>query len=401
MTDPNGVVITGFGVFTAFGFGEKALLDGVFAGKPAFRTVRRFDTAPFRCSSAAVYEGDGPEVPDVGFAKDAPPRQHDVLLACARAAIDMAGIPPSGIAGALVGSQGDYKPITRYWRSKADAADGPDETFVGDSVPGQLSYGLGDALGLGPLRLTFTNACVASADAVIHASRLISRGRADAVLCAGAYLVEEELFAKFDSARAFAKDNCVRPFSKDRTGLLLGDGVGALVLESETGARARGAEILARVAGWGITSDAYHVSRPHPEGRGTAEAMEAALRVAGLSPDAVDHVNVHGTGTPSNDVSETAALHRVLGDRAAHVPVSSTKSMTGHALEAAGVVESVITLLTLNHGLIPPTANFTTPDPACDLDYVTDGPRRARVRRAVTTNSAFGGVNTALVLEQA
>jgi 3-oxoacyl-[acyl-carrier-protein] synthase II len=391
------VVITGFGVLTAFGFGEKALLDGVFSGKPAFRAVERFDTAPFRCSAAAVYDGEGPAVPDVDFADDAPPRQHDVLLACARAAIDMSGIAPSAIAGALVGSQGDYRPITRYWRSTAG---GPDAAFLGDSVPGQLAYGLGDALGLGPLRLTFTNACVASADAVIHASRLIGRGRADAVLCAGAYLVEEELFAKFDSARAFARDDRVRPFSKDRSGRLLGDGVAALVLESEAAARARGAEILARVAGWGITSDAYHVSRPHPEGRGTAEAMEAALRVAGLSPAAVDYVNVHGTGTPSNDVSETAALHRVFGDRAALVPVSSTKSMTGHALEAAGVVESVITLLALDHGLIPPTANFTTPDPGCDLDYVTDGPRRARLRRAVTTNSAFGGVNTALVLER-
>ncbi|MGW7050433.1 beta-ketoacyl-[acyl-carrier-protein] synthase family protein [Streptomyces sp. NPDC054887] len=401
MTGSHRVVVTGFGVFTAFGFGEKALLDGVFSSRPAFREVERFDTSPFRCSSAAVYDGDGPEIPGVSFSGDAPPRQHDALLACSRAAIDMAGIAPPKIAGALVGSQGDYTPITRYWRSVADGADTPDTTFLKDSVPGQLAHGLGDALGLGPLRLTFLNACVASADSILHASRLISRGRADALLCGGAYLVERELFAKFDSARAFAKDGFVRPFSKDRSGLLLGDGVACLVLESEESAAARGANVLARVAGWGISSDAYHASRPHPEGRGTAQAMESALRVAGLGPDAVDYVNVHGTGTASNDTSETGALRRVFGDRAAHLPASSTKSTTGHTLEGAGAVEAVITLLALNHGLIPPTANFTTPDPECDLDYVTDGARRGSLRRAMTTNSAFGGVNTALLLERA
>ncbi|MET9451446.1 beta-ketoacyl-[acyl-carrier-protein] synthase family protein [Streptomyces cinerochromogenes] len=401
MTRPQRVVITGFGIFTAFGFGEKALLDGAFAGRPAFREVKRFDIAPFRCSAAAVYEGDGPEIPGVGFPEDAPPRQHDVLVACSRAAIDMAGIDPARVSGALVGSQGDYRPITRYWHSVADGAGTPDTAFLQDSVPGQLSHGLGDALGVGPLRLTFVNACVASADSIVHAARLISRGRADALLCGGAYLVERELFAKFDSARAFAKDGHVRPFSKDRTGLLLGDGVACLVLESEASAAARGARVLARLAGWGIASDAYHASRPHPEGRGTAQAMESALRVAGLGPDAVDYVNVHGTGTASNDTSETAALRRVFGDRAARLPASSTKSTTGHTLEGAGAVEAVITLLALTHGLLPPTANFTTPDPACDLDYVTDGPRQVPVRRAMTTNSAFGGVNTALLLERA
>ncbi|MEU1075101.1 MULTISPECIES: beta-ketoacyl-[acyl-carrier-protein] synthase family protein [unclassified Streptomyces] len=395
------VVVTGFGVFTAFGFGEQALLDGPFAGRHAFRGVKRFDTTPFRCASAAVYEGDGPQIPGVDFTDDAPPRQHDVLLACSRAAIGMAGIAPSRISGALVGSQGDYRPISRYWRSVEGAAERPEASFLPDSVPGQLAHGLAGALGLGPLRLTFTNACVASADTIVHASRLISRGRADALLCGGAYLVERELFAKFDSARAFAKDGRIRPFSHDRTGLLLGDGVACLVLESEASALARGAEVLARVAGWGIASDAYHASRPHPEGRGTAQAMESALRIAGLGPDAVDYVNVHGTGTPSNDTSETAALRRVFGERAVHVPASSTKSTTGHTLEGAGAVESVITLLALRHQLLPPTANFSLPDPECDLDYVTEGARRSSIGRALTTNSAFGGVNTALLWERA
>lgn len=394
MVADNDVVITGYGVFTAFGFGEQAVLDGIFRGTHAFGPVRRFDTAQFRCDTAASYTGEGPGYPGMRDDSFSPPRQSEVLLACSSAAIEMSGLDPSRIGGALVGSQGDYTPITSFWRSGADS--GP----VADSLPSHLSHALADRLGLGPYRSTFVNACVASADAIIHASRLIRAGQTDALLCAGAYLVEEELFAKFDSARAFAKDGIVRPFAKDRTGLLLGDGVAGLVLESGRGARARGAEVLARVAGWGITSDAFHVSRPHPQGRGTADALRAALRTAELDADRIDYVNVHGTGTASNDTAETAALHEVLGARAPKVAVSSTKSMTGHPLEGAGAVEAVITLLALRHGIVPPTANFTTPDPACDLDYVTDIPREVRMDHAVSLNSAFGGVNTAILLER-
>lgn len=390
------VVVTGLGVFTAFGFGEQAVLDGVFTGTHAFGPVRRFDTGRFRCDAAASHTGDGPAYPGMSDDAASTPRQRDVLMACSSAAIEMSGLAPSAIAGALVGSQGDYTPITSFWRSDAGKTES-----VADSLPSNLSHALADQLGIGKLRLTFINACVASADAIIHASRLIRAGHADALLCAGAYLVEEELFAKFDSARAFAKDGHVRPFSKDRTGLLLGDGVASLVLESGRSARERGADVLARVAGWGITSDAFHVSRPHPKGRGTADAIRAALRTAKLSADEIDYVNVHGTGTASNDTAETAALHDVLGARAPEVAVSSTKSTTGHPLEGAGAVEAVITLLALRHGIVPPTANFTTPDPACDLNYVTNTPREVRMDYAVTLNSAFGGVNTALLLERA
>ncbi|MBE1501817.1 3-oxoacyl-[acyl-carrier-protein] synthase II [Amycolatopsis lexingtonensis] len=386
------VVITGYGVFTAFGFGEQALLDGVFQGRHGFGPVRRFDTGRFRCDTAATYTGAGPGYPGMHAESFSPPRQREVLTACSSAAIAMSGLEPSKIGGAIVGSQGDYTPITAFWRGDGEP--------VADSLPGHLSHALADRLGLGPYRSTFVNACVASADAIIHAARLIRAGRVDALLCAGAYLVEEELFAKFDSARAFAKDGIVRPFAKDRTGLLLGDGVAGLVLESGRSARARGAEVLARVAGWGITSDAFHVSRPHPQGRGTADAFRAALRTAKLDADRIDYVNVHGTGTASNDTAETAALHDVLGARAPKVAVSSTKSTTGHPLEGAGAVEAVITLLALRHGTVPPTANFTTPDPACDLDYVTDVPREVGMDYAVSLNSAFGGVNTAIVLER-
>jgi 3-oxoacyl-[acyl-carrier-protein] synthase II len=193
----------------------------------------------------------------------------------------------------------------------------------------------------------------------------------------------------------------VRPFSADRSGLLLGDGAAAVVLESASAARRRGARPLATIAGWGAASDAFHVSRPHPGGAGLAAAAQRALRRAG-DPDGlrVDYVNAHGTATRFNDPAETRGLHEVFGARADQVPVSSTKSTTGHLLEAAGIVEFVITLLALTDGVLPPTANFTVADSECDLDYVPNTARDADVRRAMSVNAAFGGVNTALVLER-
>jgi len=276
-----------------------------------------------------------------------------------------------------------------------------DARRVADAVPARLTELLAGELGLTGPRLTFTNACVASAAALIHACRLISSGRIDVAVCGGGYLVEEETFGKFDSGRALSRDGMVRPFSADRSGLLLGDGVAVVVLESAEHARRRGARPLAGVVGWGAASDAHHIAQPHPEGVGLARAARQAMRLAG-DPDgaALDYVNAHGTGTKYNDGAETRGLRAAFPERAEPIPVSSTKSTTGHLLEAAGVVEFVITMLALTDGVLPPTAGFTAPDPECDLDYVPNEPRRADLRRALTVNAAFGGANTALVLER-
>jgi 3-oxoacyl-[acyl-carrier-protein] synthase II len=190
----------------------------------------------------------------------------------------------------------------------------------------------------------------------------------------------------------------VRPFSAARSGLLLGDGVAAVVLESAERAHRRGADPIARVAGWGMASDAYHIAKPHPAGAGMASAIRQAMRRA--RAQRVDYVNAHGTGTPLNDSAETKGLRIALGKQVESTPVSSTKSTTGHMLEASGAVEFVISLLALVDGVVPPTAGYTEPDPECDLDYVTDGPRHAELRRVVTLNAAFGGMNTAIVLER-
>ncbi|MDH6454520.1 MULTISPECIES: beta-ketoacyl-[acyl-carrier-protein] synthase family protein [unclassified Streptomyces] len=392
------VAITGFGVFTAFGFGAQALRDGVFAGRPGFSPVTRFDPAPYRAAYAGTYEGDGPSVPDVPVKPGYTPAQADVLDACAAEALRMADTDAAG-APVLLGTNGDYAAARSFWEDSA-AGHRPADRRMLDSLPARLAQRLGERHGLGGTRLAFVNACVASTNAIAHGAALVASGAAHTVVCGGAYLVTEDVFAKFDSGKALSRRDRVRPFAADRDGLLQGDGVAVLVLEDAARARARGAEVQARVAGWGMAADAHHVIQPHPQGLGLAAAAGAALRRAGIPPESLGYVNAHGTGTPLNDVAETAALHRILGPHTGSVPVSSTKSSTGHMLEATGAVEAVITLLALRDGVLPPTAGLTEPDPACDLDHIPSVARPSDARYALSLNAAFGGVNAALVLER-
>ncbi|MER6598300.1 beta-ketoacyl-[acyl-carrier-protein] synthase family protein [Streptomyces parvus] len=406
---PEDVLVTGYGVFTGHGFGEEALRDGVFAGRAAFRTVERFDTGRFRGRYAAAHGADGPPLPGTAPDPRRTPSQREALVACGRAALDMAGLTGPRPADMLIGTQGDHRGVTAFWSGAHGAPDAPASggapgagrlSDIAETLPAVLTDLVAGDLGLTGRRMAFVNACVASANALLHGARLIRAGLADTVVCAGAYLVEQEFFAKFDAGRAFATDGRVRPFSAGRTGLLLGDGAAALVLESGSRARARDAEPLGRVAGWGMASDAFHVCRPHPRGRGLAAAMTAALASARVAPEDIGYVNAHGTGTRINDTAETQALHRAFGSAAGSLAVSSTKGTTGHMLEGSGAVETVIGLYALRHGLLPPTAGHDTPDPDCDLDWIPNEPREAAVRRVLTTNAAFGGANTAILLER-
>ncbi|GAA3353440.1 beta-ketoacyl synthase N-terminal-like domain-containing protein [Streptomyces antimycoticus] len=381
------MLLTGFGVRTAFGTGADALREGVFDGRPAFAPITRFDIGPYRTGLAAAY---GPAAP-----------LRDVLAEVAAAAVGMAGLPTGAPAAVLVGAAGDFTGLTRFWRAR-DSPGSPGAAVSGgaaETVPAWQAEALADTLGVRGPRLAFTGACVASAAAIAHGCQLIASGRAETAICAGAYLVEEENLAKFDSGFALSRDGMVRPFCADRSGLLLGDGAAAIVLESVDGARRRGARALAALTGWGAAGDAHHIARPHPEGAGLVAAAGRALRRA--RGPRIDYVNAHGTATRHNDPAETRGLRTLFGADAARTPVSSTKSTTGHLLEAAGAVELVITLLALRDGVLPPTAGFTEPDPHCDLDYVPNRPHKADVRRALTVNAAFGGANTALVLERA
>lgn len=382
------VVVTGFGVLSAFGFGADALRKHVFAGVPGFRGVSRFDPRPYRSGVAA--ESDGA------------PRQRQVFLECARSALGMAGLSGPLRGSVLLGTQGDFTGLNSFWKARQRQ----EETQVAadvllESVAAFHPEAVGDALQVEGRRVAFTNGCVAASNALIHGSELIATGREELVLAGGCYLVDEEFFAKFDSGRAFSKDGRLRAFSADRSGLLLGDGAAVLVLEEKERALRRGAQPLAKLAGWGMASDAYHVCQPHPEGNGLASAIRKALKRAEVSPEGIGYVNAHGTGTKLNDIAETNALKQALGTQARHIPVSSTKTTTGHTLEASGAVEAVISLIALRDGVLPPTSGYTQPDPGCDLDYVPNEPREAQPRYVLSINSAFGGVNTAILLGKA
>jgi 3-oxoacyl-(acyl-carrier-protein) synthase len=247
----------------------------------------------------------------------------------------------------------------------------------------------------------YTSACVSASTAVADAAALIGTGRAERVVVAAGYLVEPDQFALFDAGGALATDGVVRPFSAGRTGLLLGDAVAAVVLEPVTAIRRKGGTELARIAGWGRAGDAHHAVQPHPAGRGLARAVEAALRRAGVDPGAIGYVNANGTGTPYSDAAEAAGLHRALGPAARHVPISSTKATHGHTLEASGLIELVITVLALRAGTLPVNAGFLAPDEACQLNVIIGGPRPAAGEYALSVNAAFGGANTALVVQAA
>jgi 3-oxoacyl-[acyl-carrier-protein] synthase II len=261
-----------------------------------------------------------------------------------------------------------------------------------------MRYGL-----TGP-NLAVASACATGAHALGEAYRYIAAGLADVMLAGGSEAALTPLalsaFARMGalSTRNDDPEHASRPFDAGRDGFVFGEGAGVLVLESAAHAQARGAKPLARLLGYGASADAYHVTQPDPEGLGAQRAMRAALADAGLTPADIDHINAHGTSTPYNDRVETAAIKAVFGVEAKRIPVTSTKSQTGHLLGAAGAVEAAACALVVANGVVPATINLTDPDPDCDLDYVPDGPRQIEVRHALSNSFGFGGQNACLVV---
>jgi 3-oxoacyl-[acyl-carrier-protein] synthase II len=257
----------------------------------------------------------------------------------------------------------------------------------------------------GPNNCTVT-ACAASANAIGDAAEIIRRGAADVMLAGGGEAaITRFAVAGFAQARAMSTRNddpagASRPFDLDRDGFVMGEGAAALVLEDWDHAQARGADVYAEVVGYGMSADGYHVTLPRPGGAGAAASMQAALDHARVSGDAIDYVNAHGTSTQANDVTETMAIKTVFGGRAYDVPISSTKSMTGHLLGGAGAVEALATILTIRDGVVPPTINYSTPDPECDLDYVPNEAREVEVSSAMSNSFGFGGHNVSLIFSR-
>lgn len=251
-----------------------------------------------------------------------------------------------------------------------------------------------------------TSACASGAHAIGEAAEIIRRGWASAVVAGGSEAPITPIgIASFASAKAISTRNddpagASRPFDAGRDGFVLAEGGAMLVLEDLEFARARGARILAELVGYGLSADAYHITQPAPGGEGALRSMRAALKHAGLTPDDIDYINAHGTSTPAGDIAETEAIKRLLGERAYRVPVSSSKSQFGHLLGAAGAIEAIVSILAIQENLLPPTINYTTPDPQCDLDYVPNAARPARIDVVLSNSFGFGGHNVSLVFRR-
>ena len=364
MSDQASVGIAGLAVTSALGRGGPAQLAAVLSGAAAFSPVSRFDTSGRRVTVAAT-------LPDVARLP------VELAVAVADACTDAGlGRPERSSTPLFLAVHGH------------------------PSAPEQ-ALGLAEAAGLAGVGRIYTAACVSASSAVATAASLISRGELDRAVIAAGYLVEPDQFALFDAGKALAADGVARPFSRDRQGLLLGDAVAALVLESAHSLTVRGCSPLGLLAGWGRAGDAHHPCQPVPDGRGLAVAIGSALSRAGIDAEQLGYVNANATGTLLSDAAEAAALATALGPAAGRLPVSSTKSMHGHALEASGLLELVITVLSLAEGKLGVNAGFLGPDPDCPLDVITDGPRQLAAPYALSLNSAFGGANTALLVRAA
>jgi len=370
---PDRVVITGLAVLSAFGRGPDVLVERAFQGEPAFAPVTRFDTAHRRTRVAATLPGAPVLADELAEA---------IEYACADAGLHRAPAPDQ---------RTDQRTDQRAGCPLLLAAHA-------DRGNAATAREVARRTGLADPPRTYTAACVAASSAVADAATQIATGRVERVVVAAGYLVEPDLFAVFDAGRALARDGVVRPFSAGRQGMVLGDAVTAVVLESATAASERGARSWAVLAGWGRSGDAYHVVQPRPDGAGLARAVESALARAGVQPAEVGYVNANGTGTRHNDAAEATALHRVFGPDIDRIPVSSTKSVHGHALEASALLELAVTVLAVRSGRLPVNAGFLGADPECRLDLVLDEPRPARPRYALSLNAAFGGADTALLV---
>ena len=406
------VVVTGIGLVTSLGVGTAATWDGLLAGKSGAGPITKFDTEGFTTRFAAEVKGfDATE-----FVEKKDVKKMDVFIQYAVAAAQFA-VADSGLVitpeiapevGVCIGSGiGGFATIER--EHNALLAGGPRKIspfFIPSSIinlaSGQVSIRFGAK---GPNLATCT-ACSASAHAVGDSFEIIKRGDADAMIAGGSEAAITPMsVGGFASLRALSTRNddpsrASRPFDKDRDGFLIGEGAGVLMLEELEHAVRRGARIYAEVVGYGMSGDAYHITAPSEDGDGAVRCMERALRKAGLAPADIDYINAHGTSTPFNDRLETLAIKRLFGVHAARVAVSSTKSMTGHTLGAAGGVEAGISALAVYHQVAPPTINLDAPDEGCDLDYVPHVKRPMAIRHALSNSFGFGGTNAALVLRR-
>ncbi len=406
------VVVTGIGVLSPLGNTAEESWQGLVAGKSGIGPITRFDPARLPARIAGEVRGFDP----ADYLESKEIRRMDPFahfaVAAAQMAVDDAGLDMAGEererVGVVVGSgmggiatledsivrfhEEGFKKVSPFFIPRV----------ISNMAPGQIAIRFG-ALGV---NYATTSACASGGHAIGDSFKLIQSGAQDVMIAGGAEAgVTPMCVAGFAAMRALSSRNdepakASRPFERDRDGFVIGEGGGIVVLEDLEHAQARGARIYAEICGYGANADAYHITTPSPEGVGAARCMQLALTDAGLQPQDIDYINAHGTATEYNDVNETQAIKSVFGEGAWRIAVSSTKSMTGHALGAAGGLEAAFTVLALHHQIAPPTTNYDNADPACDLDYVANEARSMNIGAALSNSFGFGGANSCLVLRR-
>ena len=406
------VVVTGLGAVTPLGIGAEKTWKALCAGKSGIGRISRFDTTNFQTKIAGEVKDFDPE----DFLDKKQVRRMDSFVHYCMASTIMAMEDSkleitdqnSERIGVLIGTGlGGLPTLEKNHTMLLEGGPKKISPFfipmmIANMAPGQIAIHFGIK---GPNTCVVT-ACAAGSHAIGDSYKLIQRGDADIVITGGTEATITPLnIGGFNAMKAISTNNdepekASRPFDKNRDGFVPAEGAGTIILEELELALKRGANIYGEIVGYGLTSDAFHITAPDPQGSGAARCMKMALLDANILPSEVNYINAHGTSTPMNDTIETLAIKTVFNEYSKKIPVSSTKSMTGHLLGAAGGVEAVFTILTIRDGIIPPTINYETPDPDCDLDYVPNVARRADVRIAISNSFGFGGTNATLVFKR-
>ena len=405
------VVVTGIGAITPLGNNVDTWWENIKKGKNGIKKISRFDVEIFETRIAAQVENFIPEnFMDKKEAKRMD-RYTQFAVAAAHMAVEQAELNLNKvdaerfgvILGTGIGGIETLENQANVLKNKGPKRVSP--FFVPMMIANMAAGHISIIFGAKGINTTVVTACASATNAIGEAFRTIRDGYADAIITGGSEAPITSLaLAGFCSMKALSANNdpetACRPFDLNRDGFVMGEGAGILLLESYEHAVRRGAKILAEIAGYGSTSDSYHITAPAPEGEGAARSMREALRDSDIAADEVDYINAHGTSTPYNDKFETAAIKSVFGDHAKKLAVSSTKSMTGHLLGAAGGIEAIVLIKAIEDQFLPPTINYVTPDPDCDLDYVPNKGRKGKVEIAMSNSFGFGGQNACIIMKK-
>lgn len=406
------VVITGMGVISPVGLDIESFWNSIKAGKHGIAPIENLDMEGQKASVAAQVKNFNPEdYIDKREARRMDPCSQ-FAVAAAKQAIEDCGSDFSDLdpyrVGVIIGSGiGGLQTLEENHTKFITKGPGRVSPLMIPMMISNMAAGyVAMRYGFKGVNYCPVTACASSGHSIGEAMHSIREGHADVIIAGGAEAtITPFALAAFSNMKALCTssdpDRASIPFDAERSGFVMGEGAGILVLEEYEHAKARGAKIYAELAGYGATSDAYHITSPDPSGEGAKKAMEFAIKDAGLTTADIDYINAHGTSTPPNDKCETIAVKDLFGERAAQIPMSSTKSMTGHLLGAAGAIESIICALAIKDGVIPPTANYKVKDPECDLDYVTDGARKSDLRAVLSNALGFGGHNATLCFKKA